>query len=309
VEVSTLCCARITIITAPSVIPAYSADSASESLFTFSLDSRPAAVVTVIVTELPCESNGTEVTAGVTLPQILPPLFVFLPDSPSLAGQFVVRGSPGCFLLTLSSDGVLEGANSSLTIVALSTPPPPPSLLSATFSSDGLRLVLSFDSDTDQAISILTADLSGTFPCSLVFAFTGADEAYCLWKSFSSLQASLGPNATLGVGDRVGLLPETVRARCANSTLSFDCVSYSFTSGGESVIVAGPVAPLPPSISLSVPLTISPCVDLQLDASQSSGAGGRPWALLQWIVSSPDPDNSSSIAIGNPIDVYPRCTS
>lgn len=68
------------------------------------------------------------------------------------------------------------------------------------------------------------------------------------------------------------LLSSKVKARCtAGSTL---CSQYTY-SPTTNVSIAGPSSPIVPSPVLSYASTISSCAALVVDASGSTGSGGR----------------------------------
>jgi hypothetical protein len=67
---------------------------------------------------------------------------------------------------------------------------------------------------------------------------------------------------------------------------------------GEAII-ASPRNPLKPTPSLSTSATIGECADLVLDPSGSSGAGGRAWKTINWVVTGDGSQNATAISLIN----------
>jgi hypothetical protein len=104
-------------------------------------------------------------------------------------------------------------------VTEASIAPKLPFATSATFTSDGLAVIVKFDSPTDQAA------LVNQFRCSLLFSFMSASDATCQWVSPMSLQMTLGGKYRMRVGSNITLLGGTLRAECFLTRSQ--CLSWS----------------------------------------------------------------------------------
>ena len=139
-------------------------------------------------------------------------------------------------------------------------------------------IIVDFSTETDQA------GMEGTSNCSTLISIDEedagvgplGDNSYCVWKNQSSLILWFGADATVSIGDEIILAKN---------------VLYSDRFPGEPAVpvqnvreIAAPnVRPLP-RVQISGPETFNPCTAFRLDASFSSGTGGRNmlynWTLL-----------------------------
>jgi hypothetical protein len=169
----------------------------------------------------------------------------------------------------------------------------PPALLFATFNDVLNSIIVAFDQSTGNT------GLSGSFSCDKIFelneqevtryfgvgstcAFTSRRvETYAANKrrlgtikaapttiqSAAAIRITFGHNAQILVGDRLKLLDLKIQSAYASASL--------FTTN-QSVVIGQPINPTKPVASLVVSSArLSVCSDLLLDASASSGSGGR----------------------------------
>ena len=128
------------------------------------------------------------------------------------------------------------------------------------------------DIDTDQA------GLSGSFDCAEILNLTVSrrsnghsllgEGAVCTWTSASVLKVTLGGGtspATVVPGDLLHLRDGVLSAGRWPSMLAFN----------QSTLIVGPDNPTEPAITINAPSAIGICDDLKLDASATSGSGGR----------------------------------
>ncbi|KAJ1379696.1 hypothetical protein B484DRAFT_35934, partial [Ochromonadaceae sp. CCMP2298] len=173
-----------------------------------------------------------------------------------------------------------------ITLLSTTDPPSPPDLVSSKFSDDGAAIFMFFDSDTDQIASGF---------CSSTFTFKGSERARCSWVNASTVMGRFGSSPTVAnaaPGDVLSLLANKVKAKCAQGTA---CDAYMYSAG--SVTIATATSPVRPIIVVSVPSSISYCENVTVDASLSSGHGGRTWASVSWSISAPGFDTTELLAL------------
>jgi hypothetical protein len=231
----------------------------------------------------------------------------------------------GCYLIGYVIGGSRASSyflpsNATIFVLSSESVVPAPSLSTVKFSSSGSQLLITFSAPTN------TGGYTGSFACARLVSFRGAATALCSWTSNAALQATLGRSAVVvpgalasatntGVGHRcirqgltaeeplmlrlllllagnnLTILASQLRARCpATSQL---CGSYPFTPRSNATIQS-PDVPLLPSISLTYPSTISTCGTLRVDASGTTGSGGRPMYFL-WSVTSVSGANTTAL--------------
>ena len=202
--------------------------------------------------------------------------------------EYVAPSSPGTdvVLLTLTDDGDEGGvgqlsstASSRATIKCANVAAPV--LVSAVLSNSLLQIEVKFDTN-------VSPSGSSDFICGSVFSGSTVGKfgegASCSWVKSNAISVRLGQGATMVTGDSISLLPTNGIRRCPTS---------SNTAQG-SVVLQAPVQAVTPVAVLSGPSTIGVCDNLVLDASLSSGLGGRPGSF-SWSVSG---DNSAAILDG-----------
>ena len=282
--VRTKCCRSIVLLKFYDQLLEYlpkTVSSLDNKLFKFSLDTRPHNTVFVDVSLTPTACIGRSGDFSVSSAIAKPAHFEFDGDSRSLSEEFMVQGSPGCYTLQIEAHGdshLFKNISAHVSITSADEPPLVPVLTSAVFSYDGIKLIIYFDSSTNQA------NFRSVFPCASLFLFTGASTASCLWTStsivtvsFSSFSAS---SSELNVGDFVTVLPNLLRPECLPGA---NCASYSY-SNWTTVVVEASIYSMSPLVSLISTAVVSSCDNILLDPTGSIGSAGRPWLSLVWSV-------------------------
>ena len=201
--------------------------------------------------------------------------------------------------------GAARGALGGAMLVEILEPdisqPRPPRMMSARFTETGASVDVTFDADTDMAggvgvpfscltvfnteklsvaIQATTAIAAGAIAPSPAaatataaaetkakaaseFTIFGDASAACLWTSPKLLSVRLGAGAQL--------TPKQVLVLNENA---LSAPNTRLNSTG-SIVVQPPETPLLPSAVLVGPLSVGVCTDIQLDAGESSGSGGR----------------------------------
>ena len=187
-----------------------------------------------------------------------------------------------------------------VSILSTASAPPSPMLSRCQFSSTGASAYIFFDSPTNRA-----GLQSARWNCAEVFQFVSATTSVCSWVNnsavqvvfdYSSTSTGSGPQSIelLQVGDSVSLKPAVIKAACPNGIAVSTCASTFDTSPAQSVTAAAPANPVVPSVVISVPsVTVGSCSNVSVDASQSTGSGGRDWGSVVWVVSASQQDISS----------------
>jgi hypothetical protein len=224
---------------------------------------------------------------------LYPPSVSFTSASLSLSASFSITSSVTAIAGNRTVNITLSGASASeyyrtpsfangvsmFTVLALGQSPPAPKLLAAQFSNSGSRLFLTLNSP-----ALITPTLPSTFTCSQLFTFGGASSSSCSASSSSSFVVYLSPTATVKPRSTLSMVPGTytVSAVCAST------VTRCKTAGTSSVSVLSPAIPLVPSVSLTAPNYLSnrTCTPFSVDASSSTGSGGRAWSNVTVTVSS-----------------------
>ena len=276
-SLTTACCRSMSWVTVYSsiVIDEISLYS-SETYFSFQLDAAPlkdTIISASISTSTSC--NGSVVSNSYSKAFIEPDKFLFPKDSMSMVHNFKIRGTLGCYKVSLSATSGTYYPDISTTF-AIQTIPPAPFMTSCSFDSSGIKALISFNSDTDQGASIIDF-VSAPFICSILLSYAGATHNTCLWLSKRQLQVN-NP-LTLKVGDKVAVVGQVLRASCASDTKT--CSLYPYSTY-QSIVIERPMNPMLPVVSLSTTGTISLCDDIVLDPTNSYGSGGRPWLIAHW---------------------------
>jgi hypothetical protein len=192
----------------------------------------------------------------------------------------------GTFKITLNASGAsssqfsTDDAVATVTMISVADPVPAPSLLSAKFNDGGSSITIQFDSATNQASKTTT-----TWDCSTVFIFTGASNSICSWVNNSAVNAVLDAavsgddDATqplLTVSENVTLIAGLIEAACTS-----ECDEL-ISADEQSTEVLAATNPVQPRLVLVLPEIISACESLTVDATLSSGFGGRDWTSVTW---------------------------
>jgi len=155
------------------------------------------------------------------------------------------------------------------------SPPAVPQILSVVFADDAGRIVLSFDSWTDQG------GLGSRFACAAVLSFTGMETSQCKWANSQSI--AIYPSAEVSVGSTVMVLAGVIRAQCV--VLHTPCSQFGTVLPDSSVAaILAPASPQLPLVALSYSSKLGSCDHLVIDVTASTGAGGRQWQFLTFSV-------------------------
>ena len=130
------------------------------------------------------------------------------------------------------------------------------------FRDTGAHIELEFDRVTNKARQPQPASCLELIDATNVAAFGTASS--CRWLSASMILVTLGPGATVLVGDTIAVKPGVILAHDENSPAS-----------SSSAVLAIPANMPAPVVTLTAPTTLGQCDDLLLDASGSTGSGGR----------------------------------
>jgi hypothetical protein len=157
---------------------------------------------------------------------------------------------------------------------------PPPAFLTALFSDDGLTVLVTFSSATNQPQG------SSPFPCSQLLSFPGDHTSSCRWLSTQQLVISPAGTTRVVVNNTISLLSNTLQAPCQTKC------SNKF-SPSHSISISPPTFHLMPTVVLSFPSVIGPCDSLTVDISASTGSAGRIWQSYRFEVTGDDPNTVS----------------
>jgi hypothetical protein len=220
---------------------------------------------------------------------LLPTQYTVLANSTSTASSFYLNGSAYFFgevmvrlgVAGISSDEYLISPSENVTLFVLSKYQVAtlPNLATAVFSSSGTSIIVTFDVSTDY-FGLATVP---SWSCSLLLNFPGSSDAFCSWISATQLRAFFVGEEGAVVGDSVILRPDKLGSSCTNAL--FPCLKPSTKSAGGNTTIRAPGEVDSPTVVLNVPSASSTCDDLLLDATSSSGNGGRSWRSILWAVS------------------------
>ena len=174
---------------------------------------------------------------------------------------------------------------------------PAPRLSSFAFAANGASATLAFDGPTDRA------ELPAEFPCDAVADFPGAAAARCAWDATAgAVVAALGGDATLAPGDAAAVAADVRRAcvvrglgALAGDDAARLCGCWPTANRSLAVAAVAPSQRVAVAAVLDAPGTVGACEAATLDASRSSGSGGRPFAA-NWTVDAPAGANASRVA-------------
>ncbi|EQC32208.1 hypothetical protein SDRG_09960 [Saprolegnia diclina VS20] len=157
----------------------------------------------------------------------------------------------------------LTPSSVAVTIVDAPDMTPPPRLLSAMFADSGASLIVTFSRAVD-----LSGFSASSFVCDRVFetARFGLGPV-CTWTTTSTVVIGLGLGATV-----VPLAPCTVLAGLKSTSTS------TLSMASMTVSVQPPLNAPVPVVSIAGATSLGACDDLVLDATATSGSGGRPMA-------------------------------
>ncbi|TYZ58586.1 hypothetical protein PybrP1_011415, partial [[Pythium] brassicae (nom. inval.)] len=190
----------------------------------------------------------------------------------------------GTIACAVTSEDALYAAKTvdplKVTIVETKDTTPPPKVESARFLATGVGLTITFDRPVSRAMWVDNA-----FLCSVMFDLpaTPASTEYfgdaprCNWQTNDvSIRFVFGVGATVTPGGvlrlRGGLLKSTALA--------------NLTTAATNVTLLAPDSPPVPTVTISGAKSLGTCDDLFLDASTSSGSGGRAMSFTWLLVGS-----------------------
>jgi len=202
-----------------------------------------------------------------------------------MRGSFIISNSPtGRYAIRLNISGpsaseYILSSEWNVTVLG-DNDYPTPAISSAKLSDSGSSIVITFDTDTNRANIV---DLN--FPCALIFFFRGVHSTYCNWISSAIVKADFNPSNISDSlfpmpGDEVGLKAcNLTSVLCSGSSA---CPQIKVALEVEGTRVLPPDHPIRPTVLLNVPGSLSTCDSLLVDASMSTGAGGRRWLSVKW---------------------------
>ena len=276
--------------------------------FQFSLPSIPESGLEVTVTPYVLhESNDYA-----SLINILPKKFTFSTNTQSrgksrvfaLSSPLAVPNSIYSLHLNVSEHAVnssllrkyLPPAPRVLEVLGGSSALPPPALESAVFSSSGQSVSVCFDDATDYGVNILGTLVNTKWKCSRLFSFNGDEVTSCTWSSASCVRmipcgntlCAQVPNRNslnlLKPEDSLTLKDSAIKSACRAGTTC----ALNYYANESAIVVSSPLLPLQPSVFVTASDAGGACDNpLTLDATATTGSGGRPWQSIEWSVSVP----------------------
>ena len=296
VSVRTACCRSLTFTASPRSVQQYVPGSTvPEQVFFVALSAPPTGDVLILLSINATACPGEGVVSGSTLNSVLSPSsFMFYPSSTSLQQAFQVRStSTGCYVITASpkrtnTDYYLS-ASTGVVVTSSKSAPYPPILSTASFNTDGTRLIFTFDSSTNLAATKIPS-YATSFSCSLIISFSSNTITSCKWNTPGQLVAELPISNSLSnsasklpnAGDKVFLLGNVITAACTPNT--GDCSAYKYAPRGALVNLTVPIDAVSPTVLISAPSVVDACDSILIDPSQSMGSGGRNWNSVQWSI-------------------------
>eukprot|EP01036_Dinobryon_divergens_P033412 gene33412-43190_t len=278
--INTTCCKTITVSRSASSI------SSSQSVVNF---------LSFAMSALPSDAVTVQVVSNSSLVSFSPRRFSVVRDSGSAAqplrsslqalppGTYsyqIVLSGPSAQEYVVKYSSVFSESSSSMDsflVLSSSQEPPTPRLQTAVFSDDGSSITISFDSNTDRG------NIQGSFSCGVMLTFPCSAASLCRWMDSKSVIAvgAAGGRSCAVPSNLLSLAPHAaIKAACRLST---SCPSHSLwknASTAVSVSIMAPLNPLTPTVVVFAPTAIGACDNLTLDATSSSGSGGRPWSVV-----------------------------
>jgi hypothetical protein len=179
--------------------------------------------------------------------------------------------------------------------------PPPPRIKIARFGDSGEFISVVFSGATNRPFGNKAVD---NFNCSILFDFPGKflPQSFCAWGSPTTVliypgypliyliiacRTSVTINITITdiiyIGSLGIVIPGNTLKLLAKTDLTADCTGFRGLCNpaeSQSIPILAPVNPLLPIVLATVPRIISNCSNLVIDASLSTGSGGRGWANI-----------------------------
>ena len=291
VDFTTACCRPITTTFPSSVIitltsTSFSADTYELDQFLFSFE----------IPHLPTETSGTLVIVPtfrneidvITNAVVASPAIFNVSSSSARKYSFVIASSTvGIYSVTLSLSGneAFKYEASPVPFEVVNEAPTPPVLSEGLFNRAG-KLFLYFDTPTDRGKSVYPSISSALFKCSLLFNFIESSSSRCLWINSTVVEVRISSGTSgslLSPGGIVVLVGGVVRSYYCLDSSSASCDSNSY-SASNSIITSAMASVRPPTVIISTLSEIDMCSSIVVDASGSTGSGGRLWHDFKWVV-------------------------
>jgi len=165
-------------------------------------------------------------------------------------------------------------------------PSPAPYLISAVLENSGELVLASFSSPTNRGgLSRSEVTCSALFD-DLTLGRIGAS-ATCTFPDDISISIALGPDAVIKVGDNVTVPAGVVRGKGPGGVANIRS-SVVVTADKNETLIA-------PTVSIKTTAVVASCEGISLDASSSSGAGGRAFVSVAWQLTSSTNASQASI--------------
>jgi hypothetical protein len=281
----------------------------STDTYSYVLDALPE-VDTVFQVDVIATTNCTQTEGEIPAAAVaIPASTTFRADDLSTEKKFVIKGTPGCYNVTVTaiSGSYYLGEEVPVVLMSSKNNPDAPVLESAQFGRNPSKILVVFDTPTDKAVDTIPAAASGSFPCTELFNSTthvtvdGLSVSTCLWTTSQTLTITLGTGNPLTggnaeIGDTLKILPNILNP-CATCCPIQTQVCPAATSGEATI--SSPNNPLKPTPSLSTSATIGECADMRLDPTGSSGSGGRDWKTINWVVTGDGSQNATAVSLIN----------
>lgn len=212
-----------------------------------------------------------------------------------------LKNPSGIYNLTVALSGasaatyeVVFTTGKSFLVIGGGMEPKPPKLLSAQFSDDGTRIIVSFDSATDKGGYV------NSFSCDALFNLKSSIK--CQWTNDQVLTISASGDSGLSIDDPITLKANLLKAKCI---LTEGCNSWSYAPASEVAVIA-PVSPIIPTVKIVGPVQIGPCDNMQLDITGSTGSGGRAWSSVEFDIESSTTNTSRLVAYLDAVSDFNR---
>eukprot|EP01111_Echinosteliopsis_oligospora_P011156 TRINITY_DN3610_c0_g1_i1.p1 TRINITY_DN3610_c0_g1~~TRINITY_DN3610_c0_g1_i1.p1 ORF type:complete len:2035 (+),score=495.14 TRINITY_DN3610_c0_g1_i1:180-6284(+) len=184
-------------------------------------------------------------------------------------------------------DIVLIISGDSITLRASYTyyPSPAPYLISAVLENNGEEVLCQFSSPTNRANLSKSALVCSKLLDEDTLALIGT--ANCAFVDDSYFSITLGSDATLRVGDNVTVFAGAVRGKGPGGIANVRTTIDVTVESNQTLIT--------PTVSIKSAAAVASCEGISLDASASSGAGGRAFVAVVWQLTSSDNTSQSDI--------------
>jgi DNA-binding beta-propeller fold protein YncE len=225
------------------------------------------------------------------------PSHITFSSSSSLTNDLTyIPVEPGSYRLNITLSGssssyykVVFPAGDVLLVKRVEDTLSPPLIQQSEFTSDGTKIKITFTSPTNRG------GVTNFIKCGSLFELTSSatqlllSSSLCVWTSDSSLEIS-GFGPSIEPGDVLMFKRGVWKARCTSELDPF-CTDWISNESLNATITA-PSVLRSPVVDMLMASEISPCDDLIVDLSPSSGSGGRPWRSVSFLVGGLSPNVS-----------------